>query len=195
MPDSLVDGSSCITGFKISGFTGNLVHSGFDERNTHTIVIELVNGTEIMSDIPGPILLNRPFKWEFSPGETCVGLNDITRVYLKAGGNDGWYIREVYTYCKVEENGLYIPLTAEPTFYKWLDGNNFDLQHHEVLPLNHSFIVGSVGLIGLGGKCVINHVNVLHTELLVQTAQDAYTLWIKGVDKGGAGGASAPPPF
>ena len=134
----LVDSTGCITEFKISGFTGNLGYAGFSQRNSHNIIFKLTDGTDIKSDIQGPILRNQPFESEFTvANETCIRLSNITQVYLKAGGNDGWYIREIYTYCKVEGSTLYLPLNADPILYKWLDGDS----HHAVLYLNHSSVL------------------------------------------------------
>ena len=141
--------ADCITGFKISGFTGDLGSAGFNERTSHSIIFKLTDGTNIKSDIQGLIQRNEPFEWEFTvAGEACIRRSNITQVYLKAGGNDGWYIREIYTYCQVEGNALYFPLNADPILYKWLDGDQFDELHYLVIYLNHSFISGSVGFIG-----------------------------------------------
>ena len=137
-----MDSTGCITGFKISGFTGDLGSAGFSERHSHRIIFNLTDGTDIKNDIQGPIFRNQPFELEFAlANETCISLFNITQVYLKAGGNDDWYIREIYTYCKVKGNTLYLPLNADPLLYKWLDGKS-------VIYLKHSFISRSVVLAG-----------------------------------------------
>ena len=136
--------TGCITGFKISGFTADM--NSAESNGRHSIIFKLTDGTDIKSDIQSPKPRNQPFEWEFTlANETCIRLSNITQVYLKAGSNDGWFIREVYTYCKVEGNSFYLPLNTDPILYKWLDGDQFDELHYLVIYLNHSFILGSGG--------------------------------------------------
>ena len=136
--------TDCIKGFKITGFTGDGSSS-----SRHSVVFKLTDGTDIKGYIPGPIHHNEPFEWEFTvANETCIRRSNIRQVYLKEGGNDGWYIREVYTYCKVENNPNYLPLNAEPILYNWLDGDRHI--HNRVIYLKHSFALGSVGVGSVG---------------------------------------------
>ena len=137
--------TGCITKFKISGFTQDLAHANF--AGSHRIVFKLTDGTEIKRNILGPIHRNQPFEREFSAGESCVGVYGIAEVYLVAGGNDGWYIQEIYTYCKVDGNPNYLPLNADPLLYDLLDGNSNI--RNRVLHLKHSFTLGSLGTGGM----------------------------------------------
>ena len=63
-------------------------------------------------------------------------------MYLESGGDDGWFIAQVITQAKYQDQNGYLPLTSDLVFNKWLDG---DRDHYDQvwynakhLPLNLS---------------------------------------------------------
>ena len=52
----------------------------------------------------------------------CVRPDDITAISLKEGGNNGWYMKSIYT-TYITKSGRELPLTADKDFNKWIDGN------------------------------------------------------------------------
>lgn len=121
-------GIHCITQFKIEAKTGSERYSGFSSVNmngkTHHIQLILKNGKVLVGDIKSPAYRGYPYSLEINLpiGGLCVSPADITQVKLKAGGNDGWKIESITTYAK-DGAGTYVELTSDPTFNKWLDGN------------------------------------------------------------------------
>ncbi|XP_067019270.1 uncharacterized protein [Acropora muricata] len=57
----------------------------------------------------------------FEPSLICTH-EDIKEVYLKARGNDGWYVESIATYT-AGTNRMYTKLTTDPGFTMWVDGD------------------------------------------------------------------------
>lgn len=67
---------------------------------------------------------------DFSAGsQFCLKKSDITQVSLIAGGTDGWFIKEITAYVKIE-SGSYEELTKDTYFNKWLDGDEHDIYQY-----------------------------------------------------------------
>ena len=59
---------------------------------------------------------------DFIPRRLICTHEDIKEVYLKAQGNDGWYVESIVTYT-AGTNKLYTKLTTDPGFTMWVDGD------------------------------------------------------------------------
>ena len=114
--------------------TGDIYNA--QSSSNHGLVIVLMDGTKHEAELPNYKARDQPYEIElsaqsdFQPSLVC-SKEYIKEVYLKARGNDGWYIASIDTYTKANEG--YTKLTADPDFNMWLDGNEeypYDAKKH-----------------------------------------------------------------
>lgn len=125
----------CIEALRVLIDTGNVKNAGFS-RGTHHIVLSLTNGDEVRRDLEHTVRKNKPYAKDFDDLQ-CISRSEISQVYLEAGTSDGWFIAQIITQAKYQNQSDYAPLTSDIVFNKWLDGDqtrkHYDPKH---LPLN-----------------------------------------------------------
>jgi len=120
---------TCITSVKLVVMTGDTGSAQFTSHD-HLFVLQ-VGDQELQADILRPAYRNSEYslvmklETDFKVDSLCVECSDITKVQIKAGGNDSWNIANVTTYTAVG-NGSYVKLTVDPTVNRWIDGNQAD---------------------------------------------------------------------
>ncbi len=129
IPLSRVPPPECIKSLVLEVMTGDLSNAQFS--GSHKIVLQLIN-QELKSDIKGPALRNSRYRSEMNLATDfdglgklkfqCVHRSNITQVRIESGGNDGWNIASVTTLIP-NGDGDYTKLTDNPSFNKWVDGN------------------------------------------------------------------------
>ena len=134
----------CITRLKIEAQTGNNKNAGFKLRllfseTHHFIQLVLRDGTVLQGDLKSPAERGAPYNLDmnleddFSTWCRCVKRSDIAQVKLVAGGDDGWLISSITTHYFTVEAGVFKELTSDPSFNKWVDGNDnygYDATQH-----------------------------------------------------------------
>ena len=119
---------SCIEALRVLIETGNKAYAGFN-KGTHHIVIQLTDGEEVKRDLEHGVKKNEPYTKDFDD-LGCIRRSDISALYLEAGNDDGWFIAEVITQAKYQDQNDYVSLTSDVVFNKWLDtdrtNNHYD---------------------------------------------------------------------
>ena len=114
---------------KVEAMTGDANGGGQKSRWGANPELEIVlnNGKKYRAEMKRDKYRGKPYKIElsvnsdFTPQLMCTHY-DIKEVYLKARGNDGWYVASIATYT-AERNEKYTKLTADPGFSMWVDDN------------------------------------------------------------------------
>ncbi|ORU90326.1 MAG: hypothetical protein A6F71_04995 [Cycloclasticus sp. symbiont of Poecilosclerida sp. M] len=132
------ESTACIETMRVSINTGDRENANLRSNRVHHIVLTLYNGDEVRRDIVGPVGLNQEYTNEFDL--ECTPRSEISQVHLESGGDDGWFIAQVITQAKYQDQNDYVPLTSDVVFNKWLDGDrsNLDQRWYNArhLPLN-----------------------------------------------------------
>ena len=111
------------------GFTSGASNAGSD--NSHFIEIDLWNHEEKfvrLPDNPGDDMVrNKGDLWtisfsKFGFSKKCVTKQDVRKVAIKQGGNDGWHIQSIVTMVRTT-GGLYQLFTTNINLNRWVDGN------------------------------------------------------------------------
>ena len=114
---------------KVVAVTGNVYAGGQERRWGANPELEIIldNGKRYQAEMKGDKYKGKRYEIElyvqsdFTPRLTCTH-QDIKEVYLRAGGNDGWYVESIATYI-AGINKKYTKLTTDPGFNMWVDGN------------------------------------------------------------------------
>ena len=123
---------SCIEALRVLIETGNKAYAGFNKGTHHIIVIQLTDVEEMKRDLEHAAKRNEPYTKDFDDlGH--IHRSDISALYLEAGNDDGWFIAEVITQAKYQDQNDYVSLTSDIVFNKWLDtdrtNNHYDPKH------------------------------------------------------------------
>ena len=121
--------TKCIAYVKVVAMTGNVYGGGQERRWGANPELEIVlnNGMKYRAEMKRDKYRGKRYKTElsvhsdFTPELICTN-HDIKEVYLKARGNDGWYVASIDTYT-TGTNKKYNKLTADPGFSMWVDDN------------------------------------------------------------------------
>jgi len=114
---------------KVVAMTGNVYGGGQERRWGANPELEIVlnNGMRYRAEMKGDKYRGKRYKIELyvhsdlTPQLICTH-QDIKDVYLKARGNDRWYVESIDTYT-AGTNKKYIKLTTDPGFSMWVDDN------------------------------------------------------------------------
>lgn len=114
---------------KVVAMTGNVYGGGQERRWGANPELEIVlnNGMRYRAEMKGDMYRGKRYKIElsvhsdFTPQLICTH-RDIKEVYLKARGNDRWYVESIAT-DTAGTNKKYTKLTTDPGFSMWVDGN------------------------------------------------------------------------
>ena len=129
------ESTACIESMRVLIHTRSNDDSGIGSGVVHFIVLTLYNGDEVRRSLEGPVSRNQQYTNEFDLG--CINRREISAVYLEAGDDNGWYIAQVVTQAKYQDQNDYLPLTSDVVFNKWLDSNqNRRWYNARQLPLN-----------------------------------------------------------
>ena len=109
--------------------TGDVKYADQEGSNGADPKLEIVlnNGTKYQAKLKGPKRKGKQYRKElhpedFTPKLACTH-QDIKEVYLKAPGNDGWYVESIATYTAERNKKRKTKLTTDPGFSMWVDGN------------------------------------------------------------------------
>ena len=83
-----------------------------------------VDKTINLPDLPGP---NQGDSWQLDLNDDfgftgCIKINDIERISILEGGNDGWKIESITTYAVVDQNS-YEMTSEDIDVNRWIDGD------------------------------------------------------------------------
>ena len=117
----------CIRQIRLQTETGTATYAFSDSPH----VLELTvsgnpTGTPIPCDVNNYCDAGAIVDFTFDGSETasqCIHREDISGVRIRQGGNEGWFIKSVYT-TYITDCGRELPLTADTAFYKWVDGDS-----------------------------------------------------------------------
>lgn len=122
---ALSTGYGCISYIYVMAFTSGLHYAGSD--NSPYIHISLIKdeGQHRLYDRPGNDMYpNKGDLWKFTMRDFgfhgCVTKNQIRRVSIRSGGNDGWNIESIVT---IARSRKYEIVTANFHVNRWIDGD------------------------------------------------------------------------
>ena len=120
--------TDCLKYLYILAFTSGIKYAGSDDL--HKIEVRAAGQTRIITLPAQPgynYLENKGDLWKLTFDDDfhftkCVTLNNIDRIVVRAGGNDGWNIDSIVTYVGAPGKG-FRDATIDFNVFRWVDGN------------------------------------------------------------------------
>ena len=124
-------------------YTSGIKNAGADQSHRIRLQAEGLSNTINLPDLPkDDFSPNKGDLWKLdlkaSFGFTgCITINDIERISILQGSNDGWNIESIVTFAVVNQNNWELT-SADFNVFRWIDGNGAESHKEFTLTLRAS---------------------------------------------------------